>query len=635
MKLLQTKTRLLVAATMLALLSQATAFAQDGSKTVITEADQLPRVAYPFEGNVVELIESQKELQSFFNRLRAETERRLEEYDIQDEATVRSYLGTLRTLDILAGDYQAALDKVYRIREMQDKPADRLTSGLIAEALLKTYLAGRDTSDSVLRQNFTEHLRTQVDPLPWNVVQDSIERTNGVFQYVSKNLYYGNLESVVQVSVDANKELTYDDVAGLASIRFMVDHVLPLKQQIVEVTGDYIAENRVEKADIWAERDVDLSGTEGLTPVVIAISDSGVDPEIFLKSGQMWVNEREAFDGVDTDNNGWVDDVHGVAWDEDGRRTTGDLYPLTEEEAANYDTQLDFTKGLLDLQAAVDSEESKATRERMSQLRQDEYKEFAENLSMYAIYTHGTHVAGIAAAGNPAARILSARITFGHELIPDEPTLKEYVRSAEETFALVDYFKENGVRVVNMSWGGNQTMLEGALEANGVGDTPEQRAEIARILFEISYDALYEAMKSAPDILFIPAAGNSDEDVEFNKVIPSSIDLPNVLVVGAVDQAGDETGFTSYGRNIRAHANGFEVESYVPGGRRMAFSGTSMSAPNVTNLAGKLLAIDPTLSPEEVIALIRMGVDVTEDGRRFLLNPKKSIALLRLRNAEL
>jgi len=199
---------------------------------------------------------------------------------------------------------------------------------------------------------------------------------------------------------------------------------------------------------------------------------------------------------------------------------------------------------------------------------------------------------------------------------------------------MVEYFKKAGVRVVNMSWGGSQAGWEYALEANGVGDDPEQRPEIARVLFGLSYDSLVEAMANAPEILFIPAAGNSDEDVDFNKIIPSSIDLENVLVVGAVDQAGDETGFTSYGKNIRAHASGFEVESYVPGGRLMKFSGTSMSAPNVTNLAAKLFALDPSLTPKEVISLIELGIEPSEDGRRFLIHPKKSVALLQLSNME-
>jgi subtilisin family serine protease len=440
----------------------------------------------------------------------------------------------------------------------------------------------------------------------------------------------------MQNTVNKNKELTLGDVSSLASVRFTLDDILPLKSAIVAVTGDYIAENRVEKADIWADREVDLSSQDNLTPVIIAISDSGVDAPIFETLGKMWVNEGEVpGDGIDNDDNGFVDDVNGPAWDLDGFRTTGNLYPLTEEQLAAYPSELDLVKGLLDLQAAVDSPEAQSTRERMSALTREEYKPFVENLSLFGNYTHGTHVAGIAAAGNPAARILNARITFGYEIIPDEPTLEDTVRSNEEAMAMIDYFKTAGVRVVNMSWGGSQAGLEYALEANGVGDDAEQRAEIARVLFDLGYEGLVNAMASAPEILFIPAAGNSDEDVDFNKIIPSSIDLPNVLVAGAVDQAGDVTGFTSYGKNIRVHANGFEVESPVPGGRLMKFSGTSMSAPNVTNLAAKLLAIDPSLTPEEVITFIQLGVEKSEDGRRFLIHPKKSVALLQLSKMQL
>lgn len=605
-------------------------------KQVITEADQLPRIAYPFEGNVIELLNDEAALQDYLDKARAEIERQLEKFDIQDTATVRGYELALRTLDFLEGDYETALERIYKIRGMMEKPSDKLTAGLMLESVIEVYTAEDPVSPEDVSDAFAAAYAPKVNALPWDVVQDSIEQTNGTFQYISEALYLGGLENSMQNSVDQNKELALGDVTSLASIRMMLDHILPLKEAVVAVTTDYIAENRVEKADIWADREVELKGMDNLAPVIIAITDSGIDEEIFNETGQMWANEDEVpGDGIDNDENGWVDDVNGIAWDEDGFRTTGNLYPLSEDELAAYPEQLDFTKGLLDLQAAVDSEEAKATRERMSNLKQVDYKDFVETLGLYGNYTHGTHVAGIAAAGNPAARLMVGRFTFGHEIIPDKPTIEEAVRGAEEIQAMVDYFKGNGVRIVNMSWGGNQAGWEYALEANGVGDDPEQRAEIARVLFGLSYDSLVEAMASAPEILFVPSAGNSDQDVDFNKVIPSSIDLPNVLVVGAVDQAGDETGFTSYGDNIKVHANGFEVESYVPGGRKMKFSGTSMSSPNVTNLAAKLLAIDPSLTPEEVINLIRMGVDTTEDGRRYLINPKKSVALLQLKLMDL
>ena len=125
------------------------------------------------------------------------------------------------------------------------------------------------------------------------------------------------------------------------------------------------------------------------------------------------------------------------------------------------------------------------------------------------------------------------------------------------------------------------------------------------------------------------AAGNSDSNAGFGGDIPASLHLPNLITVGAVNQAGDETGFTSYGDTVVVHADGYNVESYVPGGAKLRISGTSMATPQVANLAAKLFALDPQLTPPEVIDLIRRGATTSEDGRRHLIDEKRSVELMK------
>lgn len=132
--------------------------------------------------------------------------------------------------------------------------------------------------------------------------------------------------------------------------------------------------------------------------------------------------------------------------------------------------------------------------------------------------------------------------------------------------------------------------------------------------------------------MFVAAAGNSDTSTGFQQEVPASLHLPNLLVVGAVDQAGEETTFTSYGDTVVVDADGYDVESYVPGGTKLKFSGTSSASPNVANLAAKLIALDPSLTPEQTISLIRKGATSTADERRHLIDPKRSVALLQAGN---
>jgi subtilisin family serine protease len=285
------------------------------------------------------------------------------------------------------------------------------------------------------------------------------------------------------------------------------------------------------------------------------------------------------------------------------------------------------TKGFSDLQSNIDSREAGEVKQLLSTLVSDQYKGVIEALGLAGNCEHGTHVAGIALAGNPFARLVVARIEFNHKLLPDPcPTLELARRDAANSQAVVDFFKRQRVRVVNMSWGGSVTAIESDLEQCDPGKTPEQRKALAREAFDIGKSALTKAFASAPAILFVTAAGNSNQDASFVEDMPADIVLPNLITVGAVDRAGDEAPFTSYGPTVKVHANGYQVESYLPGGARVALSGTSMAAPQVANLAAKLLAVRPRLTPEQLISVITRTAERSADGRRVLMHPKQALA---------
>jgi len=246
-------------------------------------------------------------------------------------------------------------------------------------------------------------------------------------------------------------------------------------------------------------------------------------------------------------------------------------------------------------------------------------------------YVHGTHCAGIAVRGNSAARLVVARFNDQLPDLPFAPTA-EWARHMGAAFQqMSDYFRTRNVRVVNMSWGDDPQEFETWISKTGGGGDPAARKKRAAELYAIWRDAVETAIKGAPNTLFVTAAGNSDSDSGFIADVPSSLQLPNLIAVGAVNQAGDETSFTSYGKAVVVDSDGYNVESLVPGGAKLRLSGTSMASPNVVNLAAKLFALDPSLTPAKVVELIRQGASTSEDGRRHLIDEKRSVGLLQMK----
>jgi subtilisin family serine protease len=282
----------------------------------------------------------------------------------------------------------------------------------------------------------------------------------------------------------------------------------------------------------------------------------------------------------------------------------------------------------MDLQAALDTEDARTLKRVVSSLQPEQVKQFQEELSLVSVYTHGTHVAGIAVEGNPFARVFTATMLWEHRTEPVKPTEELSKRTAEAYRQIVQSFRDQKLRVVNMSWRYGAAAYEGALAWHNIGATPEERKQLARQLFAIERDALKAAIAAAPEILFVAGSGNEDNSADFEEYIPAGLELPNLLTVGAVDKAGKETSFSTFGRTVLVHANGFEVESFLPGGDRVKFSGTSMASPQVANLAAKLFALRPELTVAQVREAILAGAE--RDGRVNLINPRRSAQSLGL-----
>lgn len=595
-------------------------------RTVVTTQAELPRHSYALTTKTASaLLDDDAAFDMLAAQIRRDTEATLRDYEIRDPEARYVLYSVLRNLALLRGDAKSELGYGQKMRESASKPADKLTASLLQDAAARAASVAPDQRAAAYR----DALAKAIEPMPWPVVQETLKGIKGRTDTPNvTTLMRAQIATELDPVVKASGRLSDEPAQSMIGMRVALKFLVPHSQDTASVIGRYIAKHQSNRIDIWPARAVVLSADSALRPVVLAVWDEGVDVSLF--SGRLFVNAKEKVDGRDDDGNGYVDDVHGIGFDEYDKPAVGPLldfehfYPGRESELR------DLVLGRSDSMSSRATPAAAAFRKRAAGLKPEQVAPLMEAGMFYNYYSHGTHVAGIAMEGNPAARLLVIRQNSnGYHNKPPAPTFATKRRYAGTVKEIIAYMRKQHVRVVNMSFADSLGDIERSLEANNVGKTPADRTAMAVKMLGIERDAFFDGMRSAPDILFIPGAGNSNSNLAFTADVPAGIELPNVITVGAVDQHGDAASFTSYGKQVAVYANGYEVDSLVPGGSHERRSGTSMAAPQVTNLAAKLFALKPSLTAAECVALIKKGATPSADGKLMLLDPRNTVALLK------
>jgi hypothetical protein len=593
------------------------ALADETKKEVHSQAD-LPRATYPVTGSVSTLLQSDDSVfDSTVSKAAADLNALFSDYDIKDNATLISMLAAKLSLQELKGDAAGGLQTISRIRELQSKTDLKLTACLFDEAILKAQQSVPAKQGTEYEQKVESIYRDAVNALRWDLVQDVIKSARSISGLFSESFLLGDAQEKLQPEIDKSGSLSRESVYALLNTRANLRIKLPLNSIRVNVLKAYVAAHDTQKPDIWAAREVTLSSEDHPQKVPVGIWDSGFDPAVY--PGHLYVYANSA-----------PYPAQGLAFTDEGNPSDSALYPLSPEQKQQYPEISEDLEAISDLQAGVETPVTESFKKRLTTMSKDDVKTMFERLSFFGNMAHGTHVAGIAIKGNPAAQLVVFRFNDGLSRELHFPPSTDWAHRMAANFKRIGQFcAEHKVRVVNLSWGDDPQEFEEWLARTKGNQTADERKQEALELFSVWKQAIIDAMNAAPDTLFVTAAGNADSDAGFLEDVPSSLELPNVITVGATNEAGDATSFTSYGKTVVVYASGYHVESFIPGGKKVKFSGTSMAAPQVTNLAAKLFATDPSLTAVEAKELIISGSTLSADGKRKLIDEKRSVSKCR------
>jgi hypothetical protein len=204
----------------------------------------LPRFSYHLDSTASALLEADDAtFRVFANSVRADLDKVLATYDIEDKSTMRALLVEKQQLQELAGDLQGALETADAVRLLEEKPSAKLTSGLGARARLQAAVDTGTEIGAAYEKAFADRYREMIDPLPWNVVQDDIKTSYADSRLLTRSLLIGRVKTDIDPAALKSRAVDNGEAADLIEARDLLEFGLPVTQTRADVLHAYIRKN--------------------------------------------------------------------------------------------------------------------------------------------------------------------------------------------------------------------------------------------------------------------------------------------------------------------------------------------------------------------------------------------------------
>ncbi len=439
----------------------------------------------------------------------------------------------------------------------------------------------------------------------------------------------------------------------------------PTKDESDQETDDWFNASHLDgTGGIGVNRAIELLGTPS-KEVIVAVIDSGVDVNHEDLKGKIWINKNEIpGDGIDNDNNGYIDDIAG--WNFLGVKEGNATFNVTNIQDAILMTRgadkfqinaenLEVAREMARLRDQVEiqgkplSESDQKYYKKLGLYKKSELASLNEYIVNYKCETDNP---------SPSCPAVYAYIKVQKEQYLNETfknPLREQVNKEKTQYG--KGYGNNDVQGPDASHGTHVAGIIAALRDNDKGingvasnvkimslravpDGDEYDEDVANSIkyavdngasvinmsfgkaFSANESLVHKAIRYAQKkgVLLVHAAGNDGKEINQDNNFPNKKLLikkaNNYLSVGASTKAVDYVqrtlsdgevisglvaNFSNYSHEyVDIFAPGFKIGSTVPGNQYDAYSGTSMAAPVAAGAAAFLMSHFPDLDAKSV-----------------------------------